>query len=142
MKNYNKDKVCLTCSQRKNCGDSFVSWIFFIIGLIATVAVRIVTVLMNINPLYGKIAWYIGVGGFLLFFIYKFNANRALAEIIEKKDLVEKARNKKPFLPEEYNLIAEILCNLKSEKERVNYFFIFAVSAVALLFAVYFDLIR
>jgi len=112
------------------------------IGLIATVAIRVVTVLMNINTLYGKIAWYIGVGGFLLFFIYKFHANRTLAKLIDKEDLIEKAKNKKPLSAEEYGLIAEILCNLKSEKERINYFFIFIVSAVAILIAVYFDFIK
>ena len=137
-----KDKTCLICSQRKNCGDSFVSWVFFIIGLIATVAIRVVTVLMDIKPVYGRIAWYIGVGGFLLFFIYKFNTNRALSRVIEKENLIEKTRNKEPLLGEEYNLIAEILCNLKSEKERINYFFIFAVSAIALLLAIYFDFIK
>jgi hypothetical protein len=106
------------------------------------VAVRVVTVLMNIDPLYGKGAWYIGVVGFLLFFVYKFNANRSLAKIIDKEGLIEKARGSKAFSKEEYRLIADILCNLRSEKERINYFFIFAVSALALLFAVYFDLVR
>jgi len=137
-----KNKICLNCSQQKNCGDSLVSWVFFIIGLIATVAIRVVTVLMDIKPVYGRIAWYIGVGGFLLFFIYKFNTNRALSRVIEKENLIEKARNKEPLSTEEYDLIAEILCNLKSEKERINYFFIFAVSAIALLLAVYFDFIK
>ncbi|MBU1863421.1 MAG: hypothetical protein KKH94_07170 [Candidatus Omnitrophica bacterium] len=137
-----KNKICLNCSQRKHCGDSFVSWIFFIIGLIATVAIRVVTVLMNISPVYGKISWYIGVGGFLLFFIYKFNINRALSLVIEKENLVEKARTQKSLSANEYNLIAEILCNLKLEKERINYFFIFVVSAIALFFAVYFDFIK
>ncbi|MBU4478847.1 MAG: hypothetical protein KKH34_07175 [Candidatus Omnitrophica bacterium] len=137
-----KDKICLNCSQRKNCGDSFISWVFFIIGLIATVAIRVVTVLMDIKPVYGRIAWYIGVGGFLLFFIYKFNTNRTLSRIIEKENLIEKTQNKEPLSGEEYNLIAEILCNLKSEKERINYFFIFAVSAIALLLAIYFDFIK
>ena len=137
-----KNKKCTNCSQRKHCSDSFVSWIFFIIGLIATVAIRIVTVLMNINALYGKISWYIGVGGFLIFFIYKFNVNRALAKLIDKENLIEKARTKKQLSHQEYNLIAAILCSLKSEKERINYFFIFAVSAIALLFAIYFDFIK
>ncbi len=137
-----KNEKCLTCSQRKNCGDSFVSWLFFIIGLIATVAIRVVTVLMDIRPVYGRIAWYIGVGGFLLFFIYKFNTNRALARIIDKENLIEKARDQKPLSPEEYSLVAGILCNLRSEKERINYFFIFAVSAIALILAVYFDFIK
>jgi hypothetical protein len=137
-----KDKACLNCAQKKNCNNSFVSWIFFIIGLIATVAIRVVTVLMNIHPAYGKIAWYIGVGGFLLFFIYKFNANRGVAKLIDEENLIEKARGQKPLSAGEYNLIAGILCSLKSEKERINYFFIFAVSAVALVLAVYFDFIK
>jgi hypothetical protein len=137
-----KNKTCLNCAQKKNCNNSFVSWMFFIIGLIATVAIRVVTVLMNIHPVYGKIAWYVGVGGFLLFFIYKFNANRGLAKLIGEEDLIKKARGQKPLSSEEYNLIAGILCSLKSEKERINYFFIFTVSAVALVLAVYFDFIK
>lgn len=137
-----KKKICLTCSQKKNCSDSFVSWIFFIIGLIATLAIRVVTVLMNINPVWGKASWYIGVGGFLLFFVYKFNVNRSIAKIIEEDNLIDKARTFKPLSREEYQLITDILCSLKSEKERINYFFIFAVSAVAMVIAVYFDFIK
>jgi len=137
-----KDKKCLDCAQRKNCEDSLVSWMFFIIGLIATVAIRIVTVLMDIRPIYGKISWYIGIGGFLLFFVYKFNVNRSLAKIIDRENLIDKANGLKPFSKEEYRLIANILCNLKSEKERINYFFIFAVSALALVLAIYFDFIK
>ncbi|RJO65702.1 MAG: hypothetical protein C4540_00255 [Candidatus Omnitrophota bacterium] len=137
-----KEKKCLTCTQRKNCDDSFVSWVFFIIGIVATVAIRVVTVLMNIHPVYGKISWYIGVVGFLIFFIYKFNVNRSLAKIIQNGNLIEKLNAQRSLTSQEYNLIAEILCNLKSEKERINYFFIFAVSAVALLFAIYFDVIK
>ncbi len=137
-----KAKKCLTCSQSKSCDDSLVSWVFFIIGLGATVAIRVVTVLMNINPVYGKVSWYIGIVGFLLFFIYKFNVNHSLAKIIDKEGLIEKTKNAKSLLKGEYQLIAGILCNLKSEKERINYFFIFAVSALALIFAVYFDFIK
>ncbi|MBU1997815.1 MAG: hypothetical protein KKF78_11770 [Candidatus Omnitrophica bacterium] len=140
--NRMKNNNCKDCSQRKSCNDSFVSWIFFIIGLVATVAIRIVTVLMDIHPVYGKVSWYIGVVGFLFFFIYKFNINKSLAKIIEEDNLIEKAREEKPFSSNEYNLIADILCSLKSEKERINYFFIFAVSAVALVFAIYFDFIK
>jgi hypothetical protein len=137
-----KDKICVNCSQKKNCQDTFISWVFFIIGLIATVAIRIVTVLMNIHQVYGKIAWYIGVGGFLVFFIYKFNTNRRLARLIDEEDLIEKARGQKSLSAEEYDFIAGILCSLKSDKERINYFFIFAVSAAALILAVYFDFIK
>ncbi len=136
------DKKCLNCTQRKNCEDSLISWIFFIIGLVATVAIRIVTVLIDVQPIYGKIAWYIGIGGFLLFFIYKFNVNRSLAKIIDQKKLIDKANDLKTLSKEDSHLIANILCSLKSEKERINYLFIFAISAVALLLAIYFDFIK
>lgn len=67
-----KNTKCLNCVEYKRCRDSYVSWIFFAIGLVATIAMRVVTVLIHMSPLYGKIAWYIGVGGFFVFFIYKF----------------------------------------------------------------------
>ena len=37
---------------------------YFIIGIIATVAIRVVTVLTHLDPIYAKVAWYIGVGSF------------------------------------------------------------------------------
>ncbi|OGC22197.1 hypothetical protein A2291_01220 [candidate division WOR-1 bacterium RIFOXYB2_FULL_42_35] len=136
------ENKCLNCGQKKNCQDSFTAWVFFVIGLVATLAIRLVTVLININPLYGKVAWYIGVVGFLIFFINKFNVNSALAKIIDQKDLINKAKTKQPLSDEEYGLISTILCNSRSEKERINYFFIFAVSALAFVLAIYFDFLR
>jgi len=47
---------CKNCIEYRRCKDSFVSWIFFIIGLIATMAIRAVTILANIDPIYAKIA--------------------------------------------------------------------------------------
>jgi hypothetical protein len=137
-----RSKKCLTCDQRENCSESFASWIFFIIGLVATVAVRVVTVFMNINPVYGKIAWYVGVGGFLAFFIYKFKVSQSIANTINKRGLINKIKTQEPLSKEEHDLIANILCGLKSEKERINYFFIFFVSAIALILAIYFDFMK
>jgi hypothetical protein len=137
-----KKTECRMCSQKKQCEDSFVSWVFFIIGLIATVAIRIVTVVMEINEFYGKITWYIGVGGFFIFFVYKYKVNKRVSQIIEKENLIEKTRKGESLTPDEYKLISEILCSLKSEKERINYLFIFAVSAIAMLVALYFDFFK
>ena len=136
------NKKCVDCDLKKQCRDSFAAWVFFIIGLVATLAIRVVTVLMAIDPFLGKLAWYVGVGGFFAFFVYKFNANRALARLIDKEDLIKKAKEQKGFTGEQYELISGILCSIRSEKERINYFFIFAVSAAALLIALYFDLLR
>ena len=133
---------CVDCVEHRRCNDSFASWIFFVIGLIATIALRVVTVLMNIHPNYAKFAWYVGVGGFFLFFVYKFRVNQTRYKLIEQNKLVDKTLHKNQLTVEDYDLISSILCSLSSKKERLNYFFIFALSAVALLLAIYFDFIR
>ncbi len=136
------NKQCKNCSAYKRCQDSYASWIFFAIGLIATVAIRVVTVLAHLDPIYGKIAWYIGVAGFFLFFAYKFGINRSLSKLVSRNNLIDKVSDKKELSHEEAQLIGKILCELSSNKERMNYFFIFAVSAIALIIAIYFDFIK
>ena len=133
---------CIDCVERKRCRDSFASWIFFIIGLIATIAIRVVIVLINVNPIYAKIAWYIGIGGFFIFFVYKFKISQTRAKFINERKLVDKISQKSQLTKEDYDLMNGILCYLTSKKERINYFFIFGLSAIALILAIYFDFIR
>jgi len=135
-------KKCIDCIEYKRCKDSYTSWLFFIIGIIATIAVRVVTVLMDVNPFYGKIAWYIGICGFLVFFIYKFKVNQTRARIIQRKDLIGKLRGKQKLTDEEYDMIGALLCGISSKKERINFLFIFAVSAIALSWAAYVDFFK
>lgn len=133
---------CITCSEYKNCKDSFASWIFFIVGLVATVAIRVVTVLIHLNPIYAKVAWYIGVGGFFVFFIYKFRISQERSKNISQRNLVDKINQQKELSKDDYDLIGAILCGLSSKKERINYIFIFGLSAIALLLAIYMDFFK
>ncbi len=136
------NKKCTNCSEYKNCRDSFSSWIFFIIGMIATIALRIVTVLMHFNPIYGQIAWYVGVAGFFIFFVYKFRIDRARYKLIVKKGLMDKISQGDKIAEDDRQLIGSILCSLSSNKDRINYFLIFVSSAVALIVALYFDFLK
>jgi len=136
------NEKCLACSEYNNCRSSVLSWIFFIIGLIATIAIRVVTVLIHMNPIYGKIAWYVGVGGFFLFFVYKYRISQKRAKVIANEKIIEKISSGKELSKEDYILISAILCALSSKMERVNYFFIFGLSGVALVLAIYMDFIK
>ena len=133
---------CINCSQKQICRDSLVSWFFFGIGVISAVALRAVTVLMSLNPNYGKIAWYVGVLGFFLFFIYKFKISRLRARLIQQHKLMNVIASRRPLSEGESKLISEILCGLTSNKERVNYLIIFLLSGLALAFAIYIDFFR
>ena len=130
---------CKNCADKSICKDSFASWIFFVIGIIATIAIRIVTLIMHLNPFYGKISWYIGVGGFFIFFMYKFKALNNRSKKIIQQDLLRKIEKKEKLTDEDYYLVETILCNISSNKERINYFFIFGLSAIALIIAIYID---
>ena len=136
------DKKCLNCSEYKNCRDSFASWIFFLIGIVATIAIRIVTVLVHIKPIYGQIAWYVGVVGFFIFFLYKFKLERSRHKLIIKKGLMAKISQSKELSEGDRQLVSSILCSLSSNKDRINYVIIFLSSAIALIIALYFDFIK
>lgn len=135
-------KKCINCPEYKRCRENRASVFFFIIGLIATIAIRVVTVLIHVNPLYGQIAWYIGVGGFLAFFIYKYNIDTARHKIIKENRLLHKIISNEELKMEDKQVLGAIICALSSSKDRINYFVIFASSALALLAGVYFDFIR
>ena len=124
----------------KECNDDKKSWIFFVIGLIATVAVRIIALLNAIDPFYGKLAWYIGVAGFFVFFLYKFNIYHKNQSIILEQGLLTKLRHNKMLNKEDKMVINSFLCAMTSQKDKINFFVIFSVSALAMIIALYFDL--
>lgn len=117
-----------------------MSWIFFLVGVIATIAIRAVTLLDAHNPVHGKIAWYIGVAGFFVFFIYKFKVDHSRSRVIKEAKISHKIHNHETLRPEDYRLIGSILCSLKSRKDLINYVLIFLTSIMALAIALYFDL--
>ena len=77
-----------------------------------------------------------------MFFVYKYRVNRARAKVILQGKLLDKINRKGELSEEDYGVISAILCALSSRKETVNYIFIFALSAVAIMLAVYMDFIR
>ncbi|MBT4120965.1 MAG: hypothetical protein HOA57_01655 [Candidatus Magasanikbacteria bacterium] len=141
MKKENKF-VCTDCFKFNKCVESSVSWIFFAIGLIATVAIRAVNVVLDYSASWAKVSWYIGVAGFFIFFLYKFKHDQSTQKELKNTGLVEKILAKEGLNDYEYQVLGSILCKLKSKKEKINYFFIFFFSGVALLAAVYIDFIK
>lgn len=130
---------CVDCAEYKRCRDSAVSVIFFAIGLVAIIAVRVVTILEHVNPIYGKLAWYVGVFGFILYFAYKFSVDHNRSRLIAKSGLKAKVSGDGSIGREEREIISSILCALSSGKDRINYLVIFVSSAIVLVIAFYMD---
>lgn len=136
------DEKCEGCTEYSRCRDSFRSWIYFVIGLIATIAIRVVVIFQNVSPIYGKIAWYVGVVGFFIFFLYKFRVGHEREKHIELSGIVDKVDGREVLDEKDYENLGAILCSLRSRKERVNFFFIFATSVLAIAAALYFDFFK
>ena len=132
--------ICTDCFKLNKCVDSPISWLYFAIGLVATVAVRGVNVALGFSELWAKILWYVGVTGFFIFFLYKFKYDHILHKELEKTGLTNKILAKEQINDHDYQILGSILCKLSSKKEKINYFFIFFFSGVALIASIYIDL--
>ncbi|MFC1807163.1 hypothetical protein ACFL0T_02210 [Candidatus Omnitrophota bacterium] len=140
-----KDKnnfVCYDCVKLKKCTDSVISWVFFFIAIIAVIAIRAVNVAWEYNQLLAKVFWYIGVVGFFIFFIYKFRDHVILHKELAKSKLTDKLLNREALSDEDYDVLATITCKLSSKKDKINYFFIFFFSGLALILAIYADFFK
>ena len=133
---------CINCVEYKRCKESAASLIFFIIGLIAIIAVRAVTILEHVKPIYGKIAWYVGILGFFMYFGYKYKIDRSRYGLIKTSKLMDKILQGDSIEKEDREIIGSVLCALSSNKDRINYFIIFSSSAVVLIIAIYLDFLR
>jgi hypothetical protein len=133
---------CKSCPAHKGCRDTAASWFFLFIGLLATIAIRAVNLFLDFSPLWAKIFWYIGVVGFFIYFLYKFRQDRKIQNEIRKRLLAQKLSGNQDISAEDREFLRTILCKLKSNKDVINYFFIFSTSGLALILGVYLDFIR
>jgi len=100
---------------------------------------RVIEPLRAIDPVYGKVSWYVGVGGFFLFFVYKYRELSFKSRLIKENRLPEKLKAEGKLSSGDYAVLAALVCSLDNKKERINFFIIFASSAIVLLFALYFE---
>ena len=137
-----RNSKCINCIEYKRCKENTGSLIFFIIGLIAIIAVRAVTILEHVKPIYGKIAWYVGILGFFVYFAYKYKIEYDRSKLIKTSKLMDKILQGDSIEKEDREIIGSVLCALSSNKDRINYFIIFSSSAVVLIIAIYLDFLR
>ncbi|MBU1007054.1 MAG: hypothetical protein KKH08_05660 [Candidatus Omnitrophica bacterium] len=134
--------VCYDCFKLKSCKESAVSWVLFFIALVAVISLRAVNLFISINPLFAKALWYIGVGGFLIFFTYKFKYDHILHMELDRTGLKDKLLHRKELSGHDLDVLGTIVCKLSSRKDKINYGFIFVSSFLALAIAIYVDFIK
>ena len=73
--------------------------------------------------------------------MYKYGVFKERSKLIDDSGLLEKINKETLLTNEDYKILSVILCQIRSNKERVNFLFIFIASGLALMAAIYFDLL-
>jgi hypothetical protein len=113
---------------------------FFWAGLIATIAYRIIIVLNFYDPLWVKIAWYIGTIGFILYFGHRYNIARKRANLVKDYDLVRTVDRAQGINPQKKEALHYLVKTSLTSKSRWNSAMIFILSLAALILGIILDL--
>jgi len=117
-----------------------VRMFFFIAGIIATVAYRIIIVLNLYDAFWVKVSWYVGTVGFILYFGHRYDIARRRKQLIEKYDLVQIVDGSGIKNDEKQALHYLVQTSLTS-KSRWNSAIIFILTLIALVVAIAMDIL-
>ena len=75
-------------------------WIFMV-GVIATIAYRIVVILNHYSQFWVEVVWYIGTIGFIWYFAHRYRVENRRDQLIEKLQLINKIEASQSFQAED-----------------------------------------
>lgn len=126
----------LMLKQSKN-----VMWTFTIIGIIATIAYRIIIVLNFYSPLWVKVSWYIGTIGFILYFGYIYVIQSHRSELAAKHKLVDYIKGIKELKGEKKEALEYVVRSTATSKAKWTSAMILILSVAALIVGIVLDIL-
>lgn len=96
-------------------------------------AFRLIIVFHHIDPSKVRAIWYLGVGGYILFFFYRYEISRKRKKAVREYALIEKISRDKCLSEEERMTTTYLLSSVLRSKEDINYLTIFILSIVAVI---------
>ncbi|MBI2049915.1 MAG: hypothetical protein HYT35_00445 [Candidatus Staskawiczbacteria bacterium] len=109
---------------------------FFLSGIIATVAYRIIFLL---DSFWIEVAWYVGTVGFILYFGHRTSVENKRAQLVRDYKLVEVLRES-DINEEEKSALSYLIETSLTSKARFNSVFIFILSLLAFIVSVIIDI--
>ena len=120
----------------------FYRYSMFALGIIATIAYRIIVVLNHYSPLAVQISWYLGTIGFVWYFAHRFKIENRRDRIITDLELVKKIENNENLSEIERGSLVYVLKGLQTSLSKWNYIVIFILSSLALIYGFFQDFLR
>ena len=126
----------------RKISNKYYRLLVFWVGIIATIAYRIIVVLNSYSAFWVQVAWYIGTIGFVWYFAHRYRVENDRENLIEAKNLTAKIAGDKKLNADDRDALVYVLKSLQSSKAKWNYIAIFFFSAIALIYGVYVDFIK
>ncbi len=120
--------------------NKYYRFLVFLIGIIATIAYRIIIVLNYYSSLWVEISWYIGTIGFIWYFAHRYRVQNHYIAIIRERKLKDKLCQNN-LSQDDCEALTHIINSLDSSKAKWNSVLIFFLSVLALAYAVVADII-
>jgi hypothetical protein len=117
---------------------SYARTFYFISGIIATLAYRIIFLL---DGVWIKIVWYIGTVGFIFYFWHRTRVETKRAEMVHQYKLIP-AIEDSTIPPEQKSALRYLIETTMTSKARFNSAFILISSIVALIISIFLDLLH
>ena len=114
-------------------------YFFFLAGIIATFAYRVIIILNYYSPYWVKVFWYIGTIGFMLYFGYRFEVQRRESRLVADYGLIKIIRESK-IEKKHKKALKHVVKIISSSKAKWNSFFIALLSSIALIIGIILDL--
>jgi hypothetical protein len=123
---YNNDRIFKTLPLP-------VVYTFFAIGIISALCFRVIILFQYYDAAYVRITWYIGIIGYLFFFLYRYIVSRKRKGIIKSYGLIEKLKSGNELDETEKKAVIYILSSINVSLENYNYNIIFLLSVCAII---------
>jgi len=107
--------------------------LFFLVGLVAAFAFRVLIVFSHTYENLFRPAWYLGTIGYLLFFLYRFAISQKRKNAIEQYALIPKLEQSGQLSDEDRQVMVYLLSSIRKSRENLNYLFIFGLSFLAII---------
>ena len=117
----------------------FVIKLFFWVGLISALLFRLVIIADHFSDFSARVLWYLGVFGYLFFFIHRYNIAKRRFNVIKELDILEKIQKRKPLTDTDYKALNYLLWSISVSKERLNYLIILVFSVIAIIISLMLD---
>ncbi len=119
-----------------------VIYCFFGLGIVSAIAFRAIIVFQRLEPLWVRPVWYVGVLGYMVFFLYRYYISEKRKKAVENFQLIEKVKANACLTDEDREVVVYLLSSIRKSPENVNYFIIFLLSILAIIADICFAVVK